>query len=929
MMIKVATMERHMHRSTCIALLALAAASCLEAPSRTGNRAAPWEPFRFRAVSAPRARSRNCVLVVPALTDADAEVRLLFDLQPDHRNYYYVSVRRSGLELGKVECGVELPIADWRPGGPADAAAPFAAERRVVVARRPGHIAVIVGHREVLRACDDTFTQGGVALGARGLPGPAPRVRVIRMGEVYAADDFMRRREDETPWQAVSGRWAVDSLKNPGLSANAFRYAGRPVADGPGIALLGEPWWDDYVAEVSVRPGGHGAVGLLFRYTDEQHYYLFRSRRDAAGEGTLELLRVAGGDEAVLASRSAVLKPGEWYRLGVAAGRDRLAATVDGNSIFDVRDDGLAFGRIGLYVAGGDGAEFDDVFVRGDPGLVETFSGGDVAWYRKGGTWSVLADETPRRLQGEGPATDAPIEFARLLGGEGTWSDLRLSATVASGSRGRLGLVARYRDELEYDEFRYDVDAKRYELILVRDGRPEVAADAPAGPLTAPRTLSLHRSEGLILCEADGSRVLSYFDKTPAPGKVGLSVGRASMGLFDSVAVDFPRQSEPVLTQLDVFARETTMANWAAAESDWDERTARVMGELRTVRWHRAAFPGGGKLRVAAFFDPARRGTLRLFTCCDLSDERGRAEVSSGYELAAASAGSRGDGALTLHRNGRQVARAATDRLRGSCRIVLQRLADYVVGKIDGAPVLVYKDPQPLGGWSAGYTADHVMVKPEDVDVFCDRTISYSFVRAASSWRTAGGEWLVTNRWRCDPRWSFFGGESKDGAAAIWNKARFDGDLTVEFAAGIRHQQRGGGYDRYASDMNVVICGDGRSLNSGYGFIFGGWDNSRTAVTRKGKVVKKSGKIIPTGGMHRRWFYYKIVRRGGRLRYYVDNELVLDYIDPDPLPGGQMALWTWQNGLMIARVRIAAEEIGPREPITHAYPDVSPCIYKP
>jgi hypothetical protein len=42
--------------------------------------------------------------------------------------------------------------------------------------------------------------------------------------------------------------------------------------------------------------------------------------------------------------------------------------------------------------------------------------------------------------------------------------------------------------------------------------------------------------------------------------------------------------------------------------------------------------------------------------------------------------------------------------------------------------------------------------------------------------------------------------------------------------------------------------------------------------------------------------------------------LSLAFADPDPLPGGQVALWTWNNGRVVARARLAAEAIGPAEP---------------
>jgi hypothetical protein len=138
------------------------------------------------------------------------------------------------------------------------------------------------------------------------------------------------------------------------------------------------------------------------------------------------------------------------------------------------------------------------------------------------------------------------------------------------------------------------------------------------------------------------------------------------------------------------------------------------------------------------------------------------------------------------------------------------------------------------------------------------------------------------------------------------------GDVTVEFAAGIKmdNARGGGSYAQYASDINVTLCGDGKDLTTGYNFIFGGWHNTVTRILRNNQVVAETkSSLIPAGSLHRLWLYFKAERRGKELRFWVDNNLVLRYEDPEPLPGDRVALWTWQNGVMVARVRVSAEEV--------------------
>jgi hypothetical protein len=900
-----------------LALLVALSTSCIEKQGEVTTRQAPWDAFEFRALKSPRSRSCNLGMTAPALS-GDAELRLLFELQAGHEDYYCVSVTAERIALNKVECGVEVPLATWGETGT------FTKEQRVTVMRRPGKIGVCVGLRKVIEVSDDTFTQGGAAVGAVGLKS-VPRVTVRSTGEIYAADDFMRTKDDDTAWVEVSGDWAVEFLKNPGLSANAFVYAGQGSANAPGVTLLGEEWWDDYIYEASVKAVSTRGFGLIFRYADGENYYIFRHADTTSGK-KLQLVRVSAGKEAILGEMSDALAAGQWYRMGVRAHGTRLTATVDDHQVFTVRDGHIAFGRVGLYVGQGSGVEFDDAFVRGERGAYEDFSDGKIAWYPKGGSWTVEQGGARPLLKAVGPDADGSLESGKLIGGEETWEEYRVAATVEPGARGECGIVVRYRGDEYFDEFCYDAAQNEYRLVEVRDGVRRVVGRSPAKAIAKSRTLAAGLVRNVVTCRADGQTVLTHFDAKGRPGKAGLFVGKGSEVRFGKLEVTFPRESEPVLTQLDTFARESTMSNWAAAASDWQERPTTLPGESRSVRWHRAAFPGGGELIAAGFFDPMKKGKLHLYTGWDLSTT---GSATSGYELIAhTTAMGESKGRVELKRNGASVASADAPALRGMTRVALRRVADYVMGEVNGKVVLAYKDKQPLGGWRSGYAGDAVLVKPEAVSVFCPNTTSYSFVRAASDWRFAGGEWMVTNRWRCDPRWSFFGGENMSGVAAIWNKTKFSGDITLEFAAGIRHQQARGGYARHVSDMNAVICGDGNDLNSGYGFMYGGWSNSKTAITRNGVIVKEVPTRIPTGGIHRRWFYYKIVKKGANLKYYIDNVLVLEYTDPDPLPDGRIALWTWNNGLMVARVRIASREVGEKSKYTAAFAPVSPCIYK-
>ena len=194
----------------------------------------------------------------------------------------------------------------------------------------------------------------------------------------------------------------------------------------------------------------------------------------------------------------------------------------------------------------------------------------------------------------------------------------------------------------------------------------------------------------------------------------------------------------------------------------------------------------------------------------------------------------------------------------------------------------------------------------------------YTFSTAPTDWRVASGVWEMTNRWSCSPGWSWFGGRS-DETAAVWNKRQLFGDQSAQvyfaFKMGLSGTPE---WPEYPSDAAVTICGDGKNLGSGYTFIAGAYDNSCSVLMKNGvEVARSTAKeaIMPrlTDGrpgnedMHRRWWFARVEKTGSVVNCYLDDNLVLTYDDKTPVAGGQTAIWTYNNGIMLARVQLYFE----------------------
>jgi len=432
--------------------------------------------------------------------------------------------------------------------------------------------------------------------------------------------------------------------------------------------------------------------------------------------------------------------------------------------------------------------------------------------------------------------------------------------------------------------------------------------------------LSVEYSDGIIRAGVDGQTYLEVYDTAIPRGKVGLMVDSGETA-FDNVRVEFPRAPEPVLTYNEVFKAETTMAEWAAPQSDW--LPARLVSPQRGQEglfWHRGDFFGDIDLEARPDPGDGETWAASLLIAADEYD------AVSGYRLDLTKASPL---TLQLLRAGEEVATAEVPQSQTFKRFSIRRRGRFVFGCLDGTPVLHFRDDQPLSGSWIGIREQGVTLTRDDLKVYSPNVSSFTFAQAPDDWRVAAGRWELDQRWECDSRWSWFYGGNEDGLAAIWHKRHFGGDVTLEFCAAIKMDRVRGSRYEFARDMNATICSDGRSLTSGYGFLFGADGNTFTGITRNGEVVARTteARLAASTTMHRQWLYIKIEKKGPELRYYVDNKLVLQYTDPQPLPGDRVALWTYRDQQMVSRVRVSAQDTSAVEPPDFQPPPTCQCRY--
>ena len=196
--------------------------------------------------------------------------------------------------------------------------------------------------------------------------------------------------------------------------------------------------------------------------------------------------------------------------------------------------------------------------------------------------------------------------------------------------------------------------------------------------------------------------------------------------------------------------------------------------------------------------------------------------------------------------------------------------------------------------------------------------LDYTFHYAPVDWLVYTGQWGVRARWACQPRWTWFGGRGPL-AVTLWHKDRFAGDVSAEVFAAHPMDSPFDPVYRHPGNINLTICGDGQNLNSGYSFIFAGWGNRWNRLLRRGEVVAETqAALIPDNrdrfhykDMHINWRSIRVHKTGRDIVGLVDGKQILRWTDAEPLTGQKVAVWTFDNTILLARGRITAERVAP------------------
>ena len=172
-------------------------------------------------------------------------------------------------------------------------------------------------------------------------------------------DDFLARLGLQVIDDGAYDRPSVWILKDNIVHQNSNIYGGSDLAVSPvkpGTHLIsGDPGWTDYVFSGKMMSEDDDAIGVMFRYKDNDNYYRFSMDSE---RGYRRLIKKSDGYVITIAEDAFVYEPGRWYSFTITVAGSHIKIHLDGQPVVDVRDSSISSGQIGRYCWGNEGAAF-------------------------------------------------------------------------------------------------------------------------------------------------------------------------------------------------------------------------------------------------------------------------------------------------------------------------------------------------------------------------------------------------------------------------------------------------------------------------------------------------------------------------------------------------------------------------------------------
>lgn len=116
-------------------------------------------------------------------------------------------------------------------------------------------------------------------------------------------------------------------------------------------------------------------------------------------------------------------------------------------------------------------------------------------------------------------------------------------------------------------------------------------------------------------------------------------------------------------------------------------------------------------------------------------------------------------------------------------------------------------------------------------------------------------------------------------------------------------------------DSKIELMNNGRDHASGYIFILGGWQNKISSIARLDEHGKDRQERTPTAVTGPKSYHWRIEKKAGDIRWYLDGKPYMTFDDKQPLEGtghNRLSFSNWQNEVRYDHLRIWPYDQAPK-----------------
>ena len=777
--------------------------------------------------------------------------------------------------------------------------------------------------------------------------GTIGKIRFQKTAPLYFHDDFLIADKDANQldaWEIHGGKWqihtvlesAIEQKSSPNLKSRPVEMERSPNfyslkgSGEKGLIVSGYPFHDDYVVQAAIQVQ-KGESGLAFYVQDESNFYTFTIYLVENGEGFALLKKhLSGKQPLIMKAVKLEILPDQWIMPRIKVIDNHIDAYVDNVKIMSVDEMLPPGGQFGLYVNSPQEMVFDDFTAESIPYLKlddlqdvkfhSLMSQGDV-FYKAGLFDWLFGKGSEKQLFPGKDKKDRWLVF-------GSAADKVAVAGVSLKLRSyssSVGLLFGWKgNESPFYRLLYSrAGAKCYvrlEKMKMGTTEPEIleTSELPDPGRSMDVSLKAEFSpDGMMKFFCNDSLAIVRREANAPVGATGIFVGKGTEASVGNLVCRFKPEEvfRDKQEKNEIYENDPYMRNWANPAGQW------IKDEKEKGFWHKSDFFSAYSLDVPiADNTEIHLGAREEQPNGDLlvkiaGPDFEISEISSGKSL--------------LKKPTAEIFKKDKDgKAPTAYRLSLQD--NWLFGECGNELSFKLKlenKPAGSGIFIRGFSDANLLA----MRATRDNVLDFLFNEAPYEWTKNGGDWQVINRFQCDPRWSHMNGQSADDLASLWSKYNIEGDFCIEMYAGMRH---GDWYQR-VGDLNLTVLNRKEMPSEGYTFICSGWDpdhsQTESRLLREGKIIAESDKYLTPRwrdgnvrkyfdtllgrdrDVHGAWYYLKAHRIGDLVEYYFDDQKVFSVHDKEPLCKGGFGIWTFMNSMMVARVKIAAGKITPRE----------------